>query len=498
MKSARSPEQRVVGAVLAGGASRRMGRDKAGVVWRGDTTLGELAEAALDATCDVTVVLGHGQGMPARGGRIRLEDGEPGGGPLQAIAALLQTGLGTYYVILPCDMPGLNADVLRALIDAAAGHDGAMLVDEKGRPQPLPLCLSADVSEVVAGLVDRGERRVGAVRQAVSLVGVAIPGQRHGVLRNVNSPDDVRASPLTTNSTPDLAVHNAKEEQTRQGASDEISATDPHRMGMAKELRVKRVGPGLRSPNTETDTVAVEAPLQILLGPVPIAVLMRTPGHEEELVTGFLLSERIIASSADLADVAACDDVELPAARGHVVRATLNPGVSIDVSRVTRNTLVGSSCGICGQASIERALAVSGPVIARPSIASAVLVGLPQKLRAAQDTFALTGGLHAATLFDAAGSLLVVREDVGRHNAVDKVLGFAARSGLDASTLGLFVSGRISFEIVQKAMAGRVGVVAGVSAPTSLAVELAGQGGVQLFGFVRGGRATRYEPLATG
>lgn len=441
-----------------------MGKHKAGVRWQDGATLGELAEQALLTVSDVVVILGHGEGLSPRGGRLRIEDAEPGGGPLQAIATLVGSGLGERFIVMPCDMPGLDAASLQTLIAASTADSASAFINGQGRPQPLPVCLPSAMHPQLVALVASGERRLGALHAALDFVHVPIPGDEHATLRNVNRPEDLQAPKSQRKSPSKTSV-------------------------MALSVPVVRHGP---VSGTGSDSVSVETPLQILLGQAPIAVLMRTPGHDEELVTGFFLSEGIVAAASDLASVKPCDDVDLPAAKGNVIRAELAPGVKVDVARIARNTYVGSSCGICGQASIERALAIAGPVPHQPSVSAEVLVALPERLRARQATFALTGGLHAAALFDEAGALVVVREDVGRHNAVDKVLGHAAQRGLAAGELGLFVSGRISFEIVQKAMASEVGLVAGVSAPTSLAIELAGQGNVALYGFVRGGRATRY------
>ena len=479
-----------------------MGEPKAGVRWRDGATLGELAETALLGASCVVVVLGHGDGLSPRGGRLHQEDKEPGGGPLQAIATLLASGLGSHYIIAPCDMPGIDAELLRLLVDRAcwtsdgqpSDAEGAVFINRDGRPQPLPICLSATVLARVTALVAAGERRLGALHASLDLRAVALPGDADAALHNVNRADDLAPSLAPSLTGPGVsrlgrpATTPAERSLAAPHDIRSIVATPPT-PAMAQDVPIQRIGV---LSGAGTDAVAVEAPLQILLGPAPLAVLMRTPGHDTELVTGFLLSEGIIHAAADLSSVAPCEDVDLPAARGHVVRANLQPGVTIDVSRIARNTYVGSSCGICGQASIERALQVAGAVPHRLVVSPDVLVALPGKLRAAQATFALTGGLHAAALFDVLGNLLVVREDVGRHNAVDKVLGFAARAHIAPASFGLFVSGRVSFEIVQKAMAARVGLVAGVSAPTSLAVDLAAQGGVSLYGFVRGGRATQY------
>ena len=235
------------------------------------------------------------------------------------------------------------------------------------------------------------------------------------------------------------------------------------------------------------DSVALEEPLEIQLDGAPLAVLMRTPGHDEELALGFLVTERVVASPAQVASVRHSRAVSDPDASENVIRVLLAPGVSVDLDALRRNLYASSSCGICGKATIANALASAPPLVDESRFESAFFPPLPQRLQAAQPTFARTGGLHAAGLFATDGSLLVVREDVGRHNAVDKVIGWALREGrLPLAGHLLLVSGRISYELVQKALVARIPVLAAVSAPSSLAVELAQRARMTLVGFLRG------------
>ena len=206
------------------------------------------------------------------------------------------------------------------------------------------------------------------------------------------------------------------------------------------------------------DSLAREEPLEIRVKGESVAVTMRTPGHDEELALGFLLSEGVIAGANDVLEVAPCQQGEA-ALHGNVLNVFLAPKVVIDLAKLKRNVYASSSCGLCGKASIESVHGHFEPLAKRePVIASESILQLPDKLRAGQETFEKTGGLHAAGLFDAEGNLFTLREDVGRHNAVDKVLG---RSMLDGDfpleNHVLMVSGRASFEILQKALAGRVG-----------------------------------------
>jgi len=235
------------------------------------------------------------------------------------------------------------------------------------------------------------------------------------------------------------------------------------------------------------DRVAHEEPLEIQLGGAALAVVMRTPGDDIELVTGFLLTERVVEALADVESVRHCSEVADPDAEDNVVRVVLRPGIRTDLEKLRRNLFASSSCGVCGKATLENALATAAPLDDPTRIEASLLLALPERLRAAQRAFDETGGLHAAGLFDTAGELLVVREDVGRHNAVDKVIGWAASAGrIPLAGHTLVVSGRTSFEIVQKALAARIPIVAAVSAPSSLAVALAQSAGIALIGFLRG------------
>ena len=229
------------------------------------------------------------------------------------------------------------------------------------------------------------------------------------------------------------------------------------------------------------DRVAVEEPLEIRINGRAVAVTMRTPGHDEELALGFCLSEGLRPVAARLPDDLATNAVEVDA-----------PG--FDPGRLARSFYTSSSCGVCGKGALE-AVAVEAPRVESELRLAADLVGsLPARLREAQAGFEATGGLHATGLFSAAGELLCVREDVGRHNALDKVVGWAFRVGrLPLSESVLCVSGRLSFELVQKTAVAGCPLLVAVGAPSSLAIELAEDRGVTLCGFVRDGRMNVYS-----
>lgn len=251
--------------------------------------------------------------------------------------------------------------------------------------------------------------------------------------------------------------------------------------------RVWQRGSGL---SESTDVLVAEEPLELRVHGAPVAVVMRTPGHDLELGVGFAVTERLVKSATALERVSHCSTGEHG---DNVLLLTLAPDAPWDLNAVQRRLYATSSCGVCGKRSIEQALAEAPPVERSWSIAATALARLPAQLGEAQPVFQLTGGLHGAALFDRRGGLLVVREDVGRHNAVDKCVGWALRSGaVDLAGAGLFVSGRVSYEIVQKALAARIPLVVGVGAVSSLAAALAERARVSLVGFTSADRLSVY------
>jgi len=230
----------------------------------------------------------------------------------------------------------------------------------------------------------------------------------------------------------------------------------------------------------ERDNVAVEEPLEIRIGGLPVAVTMRTPGHDEELALGFCLSEGLKPRGARLPDDLAANTVDVEAS-------------GFDPARLQRSFYTTSSCGVCGKGALEAVAVEAARVEAQLRVPLAVVLELPERLRDAQAAFAVTGGLHATGLFGVDGGLLCAREDVGRHNAMDKVIGWAFGKGLlPLADAVLCVSGRLSFELVQKAAVAGCPVLVAVGAPSSLAVSLATDRGITLCGFVRGGGANVY------
>lgn len=243
------------------------------------------------------------------------------------------------------------------------------------------------------------------------------------------------------------------------------------------------------------DLMAVEEPLEIRIGygalggrqQKSLSVTMRTPGHDYELATGFLFTEGIIDTFDQVESIKYCEDVGRQEERENVVRVELKPGVNLDLEKLHRNFYTSSSCGVCGKSSIEAVHVTCTQIQDKIKIDKKVITGLSDKLRDAQQIFEHTGGLHAVGLFDLKGKLLLTREDVGRHNAMDKIVGACLfKKEIPLKETVLMVSGRASFELVQKALRAGAPIMAAVGAPSSLAVTLAKDLGMTLLGFVRG------------
>ncbi|HEU0036781.1 MAG TPA: formate dehydrogenase accessory sulfurtransferase FdhD [Kofleriaceae bacterium] len=243
-------------------------------------------------------------------------------------------------------------------------------------------------------------------------------------------------------------------------------------MSATRDVTIDRLDGAAR--HTDRDRVVVEAPLQLRARGTPVATIMRTPGHDRELARGLLHAESIVAGA-----IAQPDD--------DAIELDLDPSAF-----AARGLLASAACGVCGRVAIADLELRAREVTADTAIERAILATLPDALRAAQSVFATTGGLHAAGLFALDGTLVAAREDVGRHNAVDKVVGWALDAALDPAAHVLMLSGRLGYELVQKAIMLGVPIVAAVSAPSSLAIELAERFNVALVGFVRGARANVY------
>jgi FdhD protein len=266
------------------------------------------------------------------------------------------------------------------------------------------------------------------------------------------------------------------------------SPADPQR-----HFDVVRIGGDRRE--RVSDVAAVEEPLQVRVHGEPFAVIMRTPGADMALAAGFLFSERVIRAPDEIGTMRYCtdEDVSVAEARGNVIDVTLSipdPSSRLDARR---RVITNASCGVCGRATLDGLRGEAPPIDAAWSMPAALIAALPARLRGAQDLFDRTGGLHAAGLFTCSGDLELAAEDVGRHNAVDKVIGrMLLADRLPLASTALVVSGRTSFEIIQKAYLAGIPLVAAVSAPSSLAIDLAQESGMTLLGFVRAGSLNIY------
>lgn len=274
--------------------------------------------------------------------------------------------------------------------------------------------------------------------------------------------------------------YNSSMKPAKKAPSSHAARTIQRRRGAVTEAEVR-------------DDLAVEEPLEIRVEGRAVAVTMRTPGHDEELAAGFLLTEGVVARAEDIAGIVSV--TKSGRREENIIEVKLARPESVDFARLTRHVFTASSCGLCGKATIAAVQAHHPPISPEegPQMRTEVLAKLPAVLVAAQETFQRTGGLHAAGIFTADGRLLALREDVGRHNAVDKTIGHLLRAGpAKPQDVVLMVSGRVAFEIVQKALAARIAFVAAISAPTSLAVDFARANGQTLVGFLREGRMNVY------
>jgi FdhD protein len=437
--------------LLAGGRSSRFGSDKAFLDWRGQPLyVAQLRKLASLGPGKLWLSTRPDQPFPGYlEGVARLVDEEADLGPLGGLRTALAASDAPWLLVLAVDLPKMEPSYLSDLL---AGGAGAVPRTPRGW-EPLAALYPR---ESLLGLVDEflaaGHRRLqdlvdeAAARGWIGPVPVADP--EAALFANLNTPDDLAA--------------------IGEGAHDVAAPIHRYRTegGFVRTI----------------DRVASEEPLAIRVNGASVAVTMRTPGHDDDLAAGFLLTEGVIRSADEIAEIAHCPEVD-PEGIGNTLDVRLRG--ETDLSRLTRHVFTSSSCGVCGKATIDAVFGSFPPVDSRGLPDAALLLSLPAKLRAAQETFDRTGGLHASALFDRTGELLLLREDVGRHNALDKVIGHALKHGLPMGETILLVSGRISFELMQKSLAARIPVVAGISAPSSLAVKLAKESGQILVGFLR-------------
>lgn len=440
------------GVVLAGGRASRMGGEKAALDLGGRTLLQHAVDALATVVDEIVIVGAPGRALPEVRARVplrRVDDAIAGAGPLAGIAAGLSAAQAPVALIVGCDMPFLSPALLRLLADRVASGAPVVVPVHAGVPQPLCSAWRTSLAGEVTARLRRGERSPADVARTLDAVFLA--GEAYASA-------DAAGRSFTSLDTPEAYA---------------AALAGPGVRGRAVLVSEHRGAQTIE----RGDIVAVEEPLELRLGETPLAVVMRTPGDDVDLARGFLLTEGIVLHPAEIAEIERID--------GAHVSARLAVGTVVDPAQFQRNMFVSSSCGVCGKASIEAVRLLARP--ARPFTVRADVVGsLTARLRAQQPTFDATGGLHAAALFDVHGALLAAREDVGRHNAVDKVIGAAMQQAWPLPPSVLVVSGRQSFEVVQKAAMAGIGALVGVSAPSSLAVELADELGMLLVGFARG------------
>ncbi len=438
-------------ALLAGGRSTRFGADKAFLDWEGMPLYAfQLRKLASLAPAKIWLSTNSDQSFPAiLEGVERLNDESPDLGPLGGLIRIFEASSADFILVLAVDLPLLNVAFLKRLIEPGEGS----VPKRDGYWEPLAgFYPRREMLEILLQARERDERKLQHLlnrAESLKLIQVLdVSANQSELFSNLNTPESY--------------------EDMARGAYDE-----------AAPIRRYRIDSGWKEL---TDVVAREDPLEVRINGKSIAVMMRTPGHDDELATGFLITENVIKSADEISEIAHCPDVD-PEGIGNTLDVRLNHDP--DFEALTRHVFTSSSCGVCGKATIESVFQNFPPVETTLQPGEKLILSLPGKLREAQATFDRTGGLHASALFDAEGNLLLTREDVGRHNALDKVIGRAFLDGIDTRELILLVSGRISFELMQKALGARIGVVAGISAPSSLAVSLAKESGQTLVGFLR-------------
>jgi len=435
-------------ALLVGGQSSRMGRDKSLLDWQGEPLwqhqlhilraldphrllIAARAEQRINAPSDASLI---------------LDPHDSDEGPLGAITRCLRAAQSSVFV-LATDMPRMTADFLRPYLDDDV--KGFVFRTSQGFEPLAAFYTPTMLSMLEDALANRRlalQRFIAsAIEQGLMrLIDVAPADEFY--FRNVNTPSDLLLD-RTTSPTPVTRLH-------RDAAAESV-----------------------------TDVTAVEEPLEIRVEGRSVAVVMRTPGHDRELAAGFLVSEGVVQKPRDILEISQC-----PAntdSKGNIVDVLLG-GAVVNWDSLTRHVFSASSCGLCGKTSIDSVFQRFPAVAADWQVSPALLWSLVAKVRAAQDNFAKTGGLHASALFDLEGNLIVLREDVGRHNALDKVLGYGLLNNLlPFDQRILFLSGRVSFEMIQKALAGGIALVAAISAPSSLAVDFAREANQTLVGFLR-------------
>ncbi|MBL9116772.1 MAG: formate dehydrogenase accessory sulfurtransferase FdhD [Verrucomicrobiaceae bacterium] len=432
-------------ALIAGGRSTRMGRDKAFLPWP-NQPLWEVQVEKLHSLGPDRVFIacrGDQEINPSSAERV-LDPPDEDAGPLPAVLRCLRAA-GQRVLVMAVDMPLVTA----ALMDRLLTHEVGCCYSKGGGIEPM---LAVVTPEMIPVLEEEGTRS-GSMQAALSRAAEL------GICQVLPVSDEEAPLLLNANEPRDLPL-----------------------------LLTKLTSAAGQQP--QHDFVAVEEPLEIRVEGRSVAVVMRTPGNDRELAAGFLVSEGVVKSARDVLEISQCP--QTTDSKGNIVDVLLG-GAVVNWDHLTRHVFSASSCGLCGKTSLDSVFVKFPPVNSALQISAELLWSLPRRLREAQPTFDRTGGLHACAIFDQKGDLIVLREDVGRHNALDKVLGHGLLSGsLPWSEHILLLSGRVSFEMMQKALAAGVPVVAAISAPTSLAVDFARESRQTLIGFLRDGTMNIY------
>jgi FdhD protein len=480
-----APTHTVSGAVLAGGRSRRMGEDKRRLVVDGRPLLTRAVAALRQAVGEVVVVAADGdeRSLAALVPDVPVvADLEPDRGPLGGLVTALVHARSDVVVVVPGDHPALAPAVLQALASALLADpslQAALLSTDRG-PQPLVGAYRKGAAVTVQDLLDRGELRARVLPE--HLVTAVLD---EAAWRRL----DPTGATATDLDTPDDVASFA--DRPRDGIGP-----DHHRRA---DVPIVQVRDG--QPVETSDRLVSEEPLELLAAgpgqePVPVLTTLRTPGHEIDLALGWLVSEGLLLPE-DGPDVqVTLADAHLAARPEDRITAWLPRPLDLRAA-AERRAAATASCGVCGRASIEELATRCDPVpLSVPGGAQvpwSLISALPDRLRAAQPLFSTTGGLHATGLFDRAGRTITVREDVGRHNALDAAIGVHVRRGsLPLHDLVGVLSGRIGFELVAKAAVAGLPILAAVGAPSDLAVRTADRLGVTLVGFLRGGDGNIY------
>jgi len=466
-------------ALLVGGNSSRMGEDKSLIIRQ--PTAEPLYKTQLEKLRQVSPLalllsVRPGQEFPDLDGGVEMVlDDAVGCGPLAGLASCLGKTTAAWLLVLAVDLPRITTTFLQEIVLEAEKTGQGIVPRINGRWEPLAAVYPHSLLPKARQHLAEGKLSLQQfIDEALTegyIVARDVTRSEQALFANLNTPEDL--------------------ESLRH---DGFLPLDLHRWQNPPNTLTE----GPFSPSPKTDLVAVEDPLELRVEGRGIAVLMRTPGHDRELAAGFLFAENVIHHAGDIFEISECQNPppgsgENPG--GNVIDVLLRKGMTPNLEQLSRHVFTSSSCGVCGKTTIDSVFQTLQPLPDDSvNIAAAKLMGLPSGLRENQQNFGHTGGLHACALFSPEGKLESIREDVGRHNALDKIIGHALlNQKTPLSTSILLLSGRISFELMQKALAAGIPFVAGISAPSSLAVEFARQSGQTLVGFLRDGGFNVYS-----